>query len=198
MRLARVLIVVLLVSAPADRTAVHVPSGPLYSRMLRIEESDATRHEVVVDRFSALGDRLHDETTSVAANDDVGLLAAAFDDAGVDSAVFSIDVARFAKPEGRLRRYRALALGSGTDKDGPFMTIGLALDNAADARDEAHRLAAMLQSGGSHAARRPWHELLAVEKLETRGRIVVAVLPTKVPMLWLQLEREPDTLVWWD
>ena len=196
-RLARVLIVMVLVSAPADRAVVTGPRGPLYSRLLRIEASDVTRRETVVDRFGEIAPALADETRSLAADDDIGLLAAAFDGEGVDRAVFTTDAPRFANAEGRLRPYRALALGSGSNKDGSFMTIGLALDNAADARDEAHRLSGMLQTGGSRGARRPWHDVLAVQKLETRGRFVIAVLPTILPMLWLQLEREPDTLVWW-
>jgi len=196
-RLARVLIVLVLVGAPADRALTPQPGGPLYSRLLRIEASDVTRRETVIDRFGDIPPRLAEEARSLAADDDLGLLAAAFDDEGVDRAVFSTDTPRFANAAGRLRQYRALAIGSGSNKDGPFMTIGLAMDSAAGARDEAHRLSGMLQSGGSHAALRPWHDLLAVQKLETRGRIVIAVLPTLLSMLWLQLEREPDTLVWW-
>jgi hypothetical protein len=187
----------LILVVPADGQAMATPNGPLYRRLLRVEATDSARSETVVDRFSPLGPSLNDETRSLAADDDVALLARALDDVGVDRAAFTTDVARFESAEGHLRHYRALALGDGRTKDGPFMTIAVAVEDDAAAADEARRLAGMLQTGGSHLARRPWHDLLAVQSLETRGRIVVAVLPTTLPMLWLQLARQPDTLVWW-
>jgi hypothetical protein len=58
-------------------------------------------------------------------------------------------------------------------------------------------LRALVSSGSSDAARRPWSDLVGVSSIEVQGRVVVAVLSTKVPTLWLSLERDPDSLVWW-
>ena len=65
------------------------------------------------------------------------------------------------------------------------------------AHENAVRLRSLVETGSSDAARRPWSDLVGVSSIEVHGRVVVAVLSTKVPTLWLSLEREPDSLLWW-
>ena len=130
---------------------------------------------------------------SLAAVDDVRVLADAFDSLSVESAAFSTDVFRFAHDGGTLLRYEAIATGATP----AFLVIAMAMPDAASARSNATRMRSMVQSGSSDAARRPWSELVGVSSIEVRGRVVLAVLSTKVPTLWLSLEREPDSLVWW-
>ena len=90
-------------------------------------------------------------------------------------------------------QYRALATGATP----AFLVIGLAMPDAASARANAFRLRTMVEAGASDTARRPWSDLVGVSSIEVQGRVVLAVLSTKLPMLWLSLEREPDSLLWW-
>jgi hypothetical protein len=133
------------------------------------------------------------EVDSLAGVADVRELADAFDTLSVQSAAFTTDVFRFAHDGGQLLRYSALATGATP----AFLVIGLAMPTAADAVENARRLRALVESGSSDAARRPWSDLVGVSSIEVQGRVVVAVLSTKVPTLWLSLERAPDSLVWW-
>lgn len=133
------------------------------------------------------------EVNSLAAVDDVRVLADAMDSLSVQSAAFSTDVFRFADNDGTLLRYDAIATGATP----AFLVIALAMPDDAGAQLNASRLRAIVESGSSEAARRPWSELVGVDSIETRGRIVLAVLSTKLPTLWLSLERQPDSLVWW-
>jgi hypothetical protein len=92
-----------------------------------------------------------------------------------------------------LLRYDAIATGATP----AFLVIAMAMPDATSAHANAARLRTMVESGSSDAARRPWSDLVAVSSIEVRGRVVLAVLSTKVPTLWLSLEREPDSLLWW-
>ena len=129
----------------------------------------------------------------MAAVSDVRVLADALDSLSVQSAAFSTDVFRFAHDGGQLLRYRALATGTTP----AFLVIALAMPDVAGAQTNAARLRALVETGSSDSARRPWSDLVGVDSIEVRGRVVVAVLSTKVPTLWLSLEREPDSLLWW-
>jgi hypothetical protein len=153
--------------------------------------------ETIVEVEVRVGDRLArapaDAIESVAAIDDVRVLADAFDALSVQSAAFSTDVFRFADNRGTLLPYRAVATGATPT----FLVIALAMNDTAGARENASRLRAMVESGSSETARRPWSELVGIDSIEVHGRVVVAVLSTKVPTLWLELERRPDTLLWW-
>lgn len=133
------------------------------------------------------------EASSLAAVADVRDLADAFDALSVQSAAFTTDVFRFAHADGQLLRYSALATGATP----AFLVIGLAMPSADLARENASRLRTLVSSGVSAAARRPWSDLVGVSSIEVQGRVVVAVLSTKVPTLWLSLEREPDSLLQW-
>jgi hypothetical protein len=102
-------------------------------------------------------------------------------------------VFRFAHDGGALLRYDAIATGATP----AFLVIGLTMRDAAGARSNAVRLRSLIELGMSDAARRPWSDLVSVDSIEVHDRVVVAVLSTKVPTLWLSLERTPDSLVWW-
>ncbi|GEM_PF-7087399 len=143
--------------------------------------------------------------TSLATRADLGALAAALDGLRVHAAAFTTDVARFARPSpapdgapgDALEPYRALATGIGRDGSGPFVAVAVvARDHDAAARDAA-RLRAIVTSGTDVVDRRPWSDLLRVERVDVVGDVVVAVLPTRVPALWLATERQPNSLVWW-
>ncbi|MEY2420270.1 MAG: hypothetical protein QOI95_337 [Acidimicrobiaceae bacterium] len=149
--------------------------------------------EVTVGSLLVAAGRPPDEVDSLAAVSDVRVLADAFDSLSVQAAAFTTDVFRFAHDGGQLLRYSALATGATP----AFLVIGLAMPSLASARENAARLRALVESGSSDAARRPWSDLVGVSSIEVQGRVVVAVLSTKVPTLWLSLEREPDSLVWW-
>jgi hypothetical protein len=187
----------LLLIVPADQSDVGQRRGPLFSQLLRVEASAETRTETVVDRFSPAAARLSDETRSLAADDDIGLLAMAFDTIGVDEAAFSSDVLRFRDDNGALLRFGAIAIGAGVDANGTYMAIAFAQKNHAEASEQLHRLEAVLRTGTSSAARRPWSDVVSIGQLSANGRVVIAVLPTRLPTLWLELERTPDTLLWW-
>jgi hypothetical protein len=187
----------LLTALPADRPPNGVGQGRLASLLTLVPADAAARVETIVSVDVMVGDRQvrppADEVDSMAAVADVRVLAEAFDLLSVQSAAFTTDVFRFAHDGGQLRRYSALATGTTP----AFLVIGLAMTDAAGARENAARLRAFLETGASDAARRPWSDLVGVSSIEVQGRVVVAVLSTKVPTLWLSLERDPDSLVWW-
>ncbi len=190
------MLLVLLLLVPADRPPA-VAHGPLLSALTRVVATPESRVETVVDRFTPLGARLSNETITLAADPDVALLADALDTVGVDQAAFSTDSFRFVHDGAALLQYRALATGAGVRGDGRYMAIAFAEPDHAAAVEQVKRLDKVLHSGQDEAARRPWSDLVAVERLEARGRVVLAVLPTKLDTLWLELERQPDTLLWW-
>jgi hypothetical protein len=187
---------VLLGAMPADRPSL-VGRGRIASLLTLAPASPASRVETVVEVDVRIGDGQVplpvDEVDSLAGVGDVRVLADAFDSLSVRSAAFTTDVFRFAHDGGTLLRYSALATGATP----AFLVIGLAMTSAAGAQANAARLRELVESGSSDAARRPWSELVGVSSIEVRGRVVLAVLSTKVPTLWLSLEREPDSLVWW-
>jgi hypothetical protein len=189
--------VLLLAAVPADRPANEHALGRLASLLTLVPASADSRRETIVETEVAVGDRRlrppADEVDSLAAIADVRVLADAFDSLSVQSAAFSTDVLRFAHDGGTLRRYEAIATGATP----AFLVVALAMSDDEGARANASRLRAMVESGSSDAARRPWSELVGIDSIEVHGRVVVAVLSTKVPTLWLSLEREPDSLVWW-
>jgi hypothetical protein len=183
---------------PADRPASGVGRGRLASLLTLVPASPESRVETVLAFDVPIGDVQlplppPDEVDSLAAVPDVRALADAFDALSVQSAAFTTDVFRFAHDGGQLLRYSALATGATP----AFLVIGLAMASAAEAQENASRLRALVSSGSSDAARRPWSDLVGVSSIEVHGRVVVAVLSTKVPTLWLSLERDPDSLVWW-
>jgi hypothetical protein len=164
--------------------------------LLRTPATTNSRVETVVDRFTpAVSAR--SAAGSLGADRDLRPLADAMDSIGADTAAFSTDVFRFAHDGGTLRPYRAIAVGAGVRSDGDFMAIALAEPDAAAALENANRLRTIVESGSGLNNRRRWSELLRPESIEARGRIVLALLPTSLPMLWLDLERNPDTLLWW-
>jgi hypothetical protein len=195
--LAILVLAVLLTAVPADHQAGSSPLGRLATLLTLVPANAASRVETVVDVEVSIGDRIvrppDEEVDSIAAVDDVLVLANAFDEVAVGSAAFSTDVHRFSHDGGVLLPYRAVATGAGPG----VLAIAFAQASTADAAENASRFRAMVASGSSVAARRPWSELLRARSIEARGRVVVAVLLTRSPTLWLQLEREPDSLLWW-
>ncbi|MEY2450327.1 MAG: hypothetical protein QOH79_3803 [Acidimicrobiaceae bacterium] len=194
----------LLAVVPADRGDSLAGRGRLASLLTLVPASAEARVETIVEVGLRIGDRQlpqrpqdeagpPDEAGSLAAVDDLGLLADAFDALSVQSAAFTTDVFRFAHDGGQLLRYSALATGATP----AFLVIGMALPSAAAARENAARLRSVVETGSSDAARRPWSDLVGVSSIEVHGRVVVAVLSTRVPTLWLSLERSGDSLVWW-
>jgi hypothetical protein len=136
---------------------------------------------------------------------DVRPLADALDGFSVHAAVFSTDVFRFQEPSpspedaapDALLPYRSVALGVGHDGDGAFMAIALLMPDDASARVNASRLATIASSGLDANDRRPWSDLVSVRESRTSGAVAVVVLRTRVPLLWIAVERRPDTLLWW-
>ena len=190
--------VLALAVVPADRPSGSAELGRLASLLTLVPASAASRTETVIGVDVRVGDQPVSsppglEVDSLAAVSDVRLLADAFDSLSVQSATFTTDVFRFAHDGGQLLQYRALATGATP----AFLVIGLTMSSAADARDNAARLRTLVTSGSSSAARRPWSDLVGIESIEVHGRVVVAVLSTKLSTLWLSLEREPDSLLWW-
>lgn len=195
-RVGHALLLSALLVVTADRAASAGP-GPLLARLTRVEASPSSRSETIVDRFDAIGAESSDETRSLAADVDVAALADALDSAGVDVAAFSTDVSRFHDDRGTLLPYRAVAVGTGTRASGTYLALAFAQSDRASAVAQRQRLDDLLRTGVALQARRPWSDLLHVERLEVRGRVVLAILPTTVTTLWLDLERSPDTLLWW-
>ena len=192
-------VVALFVGAvPADRPTDGRGRGRLASLLTLVPANAASRTETVIGSDvtvsdGALAAPVRSEVESLAGVDDVRVLADAFDSVSVQSAAFTTDVFRFAHDGGPLLQYRALATGATP----AVLAIGLAMPDAASARENAARLRAMVETGSSDTARRPWSDLIGVSSIEVQGRVVLAVLSTKLPMLWLSLEREPDSLFWW-
>lgn len=191
------MVAVVLCVVPGDQMLGGVGRGPLLARLTAVEATAASRTETVVDRFLAIPADAVDGAHSLAADPDVGPLAQTFDELGVDTAAFTTDVFRYENSGGVLLRYRALAVGSGVQSSAPFMAVGFAQDDDASAREQAARFESVVRSGVNQSARRPWSELVTLVHLETRGRFVFAVLATPLRMLWLDLARHPDTLLWW-
>jgi hypothetical protein len=170
----------------------------LASLLSLVPADAASRTETTIEAEVRVGDSVltakpPQEKDSLFAVADVRLLADAFDEQNVEAAAFTTDVFRFAHDGGQLLRYDALATGITP----AYLVIGLTMPTDALARENASRLRGLVQTGTSDAARRPWSDLVGVLSITTRGRVVVAVLSTKVPSLWLSLERAPDSLVWW-
>ncbi|MEY2432151.1 MAG: hypothetical protein QOC92_1876 [Acidimicrobiaceae bacterium] len=187
----------LLVVLPADRAPAGPGLGRLGSLLTLAPATAASRVETIVDVEVRIGDQIvrppDNEADSMAAIEDIRVLADAFDALSVQSAAFSTDVFRFADNRGVLVPYQAVATGATL----AFLVIALAMNDPAGARENASRLRAIVESGASATARRPWSELVGIDSIEVRGRVMVAVLSTKVPTLWLSLERQPDTFLWW-
>lgn len=191
-------LVLLLGAVPADRPADGRGRGRLASLLTLVPASAASRTETVIGTDVALSNgplatHARSEAESLAAVDDVRVLADAFDSVSVQSATFTTDVFRFAHDGGLLLQYQALATGATP----AFLVIGLAMPDASGARANAARLRTLVETGSSDTARRPWSDLVGVNSIEVQGRVVLAVLSTKLPSLWLALEREPDSLLWW-
>jgi hypothetical protein len=191
-----VVVAVLLSVSPADHGTGPSRLGRLGTLLTLVPADAASRMETVIEDEVHVGDQIvrapPEEVDSLAAVDDVRVLANAFDALAVQSAAFSADVFRFVHDNGKLLPYRAVATGATP----AFLVIGLAMNDPAGARENATRLRTLVESGESDAARRPWSELVGVDSIETFGRVVLAVLSTKVPTLWLSLQREPDSLLW--
>jgi len=190
-------LLLVIVAIPADHSA-SVVRGRLASLLTLVPANAASRTETVVDTEVSVNNSpvvtpARNEAESLAAVADVRVLADAFDSISAQSAAFTTDVFRFAHDGGQLLQYRALATGATP----AFLVIGLAMPDAASARENATRLRALVESGSSDTARRPWSDLVGVSSIEVQGRVVLAVLSTKLPALWLALEREPDSLLWW-
>jgi hypothetical protein len=142
---------------------------------------------------------------SLAVAADVRPLVDALDALDVHAAVFSTDVFRFQEPTPRpndaaaesLLPYRSVAAGVGHDGDGAFVVIALLMTDDASARVNAARLTTIATSGLDANDRRPWSDLVTVRSSSNTGPVAVLVLRTRVPLLWIGLERRPDTLVWW-
>jgi hypothetical protein len=181
---------------PADTVKAGDGGGPLTAGLRRVAATSETRVETIIDRFDpppAAGD----ETRSLAADRDLWAVATAVDAAGADTAAFTTDVFRFREDRGSLLPYRALAVGIGARSGGSFMVLAIAMDDASAANAQVERFETEVRTGTSVAARRPWSELVGIERLETRGRVLLAVLTTRIAALWIDLERHPDTLLWW-
>jgi hypothetical protein len=74
------------------------------------------------------------------------------------------------------------------------MTMVLAYGDAATARDQAARLQAIAQDGTNLSAD-PWSDLITVDKISTKGRLVIGRFRTDTPSLWRDVALRRDSLL---
>ena len=97
-----------------------------------------------------------------------------------------------------LRPYEAYAMGAGVDSDGSYMALVLLHSDSKSAEDNVELLRRIMQEEHSVDQKRPWTELVDVERSQVRadGRVLLARLRGKVAGIWPGLWAVTDSLIW--
>ncbi len=93
-----------------------------------------------------------------------------------------------------LAPYEAVAAGPALDGKTHLLVVALTYADAATARTQADRLQSIAEDGTS-VTRAPWSDLVTVDTVTTKGRVVLGTFTTERARLWLDIVLRRDSLL---